>query len=376
MLDEGADHVEAPPAGLAEVSTEPLSSNATQAALEAHARLKIPPPFGSTSAAFHAAAPPVGFVEVRIRPAPSLPTHTPLDGHDWAKSSTGSSPGATSKGVLHVADAPLAASAEVDTCPAEVPATHNEAVAPVQANASVVPAARLSDTHVAPPSVETLVALRLLEKQITPGAESVESGEHERAVTVTLGVDSVQVGVAAPGSVLVAIWLPVASEPAATQNVAVGHENPVIELSPVAEEFAELQEKDDPGVEELSTLPLLVAMKHWAADGHALNDAPARLEDPTSPHAEGFSASADAHTSSEPLVSTQTVPEGPGAHDGAPWIVEGAILCTLQAKAPPAGSVDVKRTLLPAGVGSAGFVPTARQNGLAPCVTQLMPNST
>lgn len=98
MLDEGADHVEAPPAGLAEVSTEPLSSNATQAALEAHARLKIPPPFGSTSAAFHAAAPPVGFVEVRIRPAPSLPTHTPLDGHDWAKSSTGSSPGATSKG--------------------------------------------------------------------------------------------------------------------------------------------------------------------------------------------------------------------------------------------------------------------------------------
>lgn len=109
MLEEGPDHVDAPPAGLVEPRTEPLSSNATQAWLEAHARLKIPPPFGSTRDEPQAPAPPPGFVEVRIRPAPSLATHTLDDGHDWADSSTGFRPGAPGRGLLHVADAPLAA---------------------------------------------------------------------------------------------------------------------------------------------------------------------------------------------------------------------------------------------------------------------------
>jgi hypothetical protein len=376
MLDEGADHVEAPPAGSLELRTEPLSSNATHALAEAHARLKIPPPLGSTTAEVQAAAPPVGLVEVRIRPAPSVPTHTPLDGHDCANSCTGFSPGATSNGLLHIADAPLAAFAEFDTCPPGVPATHNEAVPPAQANASVAPEARFSETHAVPPSVETLVVVPLLAKQITLGLASAESAAHETPTTGTLGVDNVHVGVAAPGLVLVAIWFPEASDPAAMQKLGVAHENPLIELSPVAEEVAEAQEEEDPGVSSVSTVPLLVAMKHWAADGHALNDAPARLADPTSPHAAGFSASADAHTSSAPLVSTQTVPEGPGAHDGAPSSDDGAILCTLQAEAPPVGLVDVNRTLLPPGVVSVGSVPRARQNGPPPCITQLTPNST
>jgi hypothetical protein len=190
---------------LAELSTEPLSSNATHALADAHARLKIPPPLGSTTARFHAAAPPAGSFEVRIRPAPSAPTHSPLDGHDCANSSTGSSPGATSNGLLHVADAPLAAFAEFDTSPPDVPATHSAASAPAHANGSAAPAARFSETHVAPPSVETLVVALLLEKQITFGPASAESGAHDRPVTGALGVDSVHVGVAAPGFVLVAI---------------------------------------------------------------------------------------------------------------------------------------------------------------------------
>ncbi|MGO9907910.1 MAG: hypothetical protein ACLP4R_21625 [Solirubrobacteraceae bacterium] len=278
--------------------------------------------------------------------------------------------------MLHAADALLAASAEVDTCPAEVPAAHNEAVVPAQAKASVVPETRLSDTHVAPPSVETLVVSPLLEKQITPGAESAESGAHEGALTVMLGVDSVHVGVAAPGSVLVAIWLPEASVPAAMQNVLVGHENPVIEPSPVEEEFAESQALGEPGSPELSTVPSLCAMKHIAADGHALAIAPSRSAEPASPFATGSSASAVAHTSPELLVATQTVVEAPAAHDGGPSSEDGANLWTLHADAPPAGSVDLRKTLFPGPNGSSGFVPTARQNGLASCVTQLTPIST
>jgi hypothetical protein len=376
ILDEGADHVEPPPAGLADVRTEPLLSNATHALLDAHARLKIPPPLGSTSAAFHAAVPPVGSVEVRIRPAPSLPTHRPLDGHDCPNSSTGSSPGATSRGVLHVADAPFAASAEVDTWPPDVPATHNEAEAPVQAKASVGPEARSSDTHVAPPSVETSVVLPSLEKQITPGALSAESGAHVGAKTGTLGVDTVHVGVVSPGLVLVAIWLPNAVELAAMQNVVVGHENPVMELSPVEEEFAEVQDDGEPGLAELRTEPSLLAMKHIVADGHALATAPARVESPTSPPVTGTCASDVAHTSPELLVATQTVVEAPAAHEGGFARVEGANLCTAHADAPPVGFVDLRNTLLSGPNGSAGFVPTARQNGSAPWVTQLTPNST
>jgi hypothetical protein len=375
-IDDGADHVEAPAAGLAELSTEPSSSNATHALLDAHARLKIPPPLGSTTVAFQAAAPAAGLVEVRIRPAPSAPTHTPLDGHDCANSSTGSSPGATSNGLLQVADAPLAASAEFDTAPPDVPATHNEALAPAHANASVVPEARFSETQVVPLSVETLVVSPLLEKQITPGAESAESGAHERAPTVRLGDDSVHAGVVAPGSVLVAIWLPDASEPAAMQNVVVGHENPTIELRPVEDEFAESQALAEPGSPELSTVPSLSATKHIAADGHALAIAPSRSVDPASPFATGSSASAVAHTSPELLVATQTVVEAPAAHDGGPSSEEGANLCTVHADAPPVGSLDLRKTLFPGPNGSSGFVPTARQNGLAPCVTQLTPMST
>jgi hypothetical protein len=79
------------------------------------------------------------------------------------------------------------------------------------------------------------------------------------------------------------------------QNAVVGHENPTIEVSPVDEELAELQAKADPGTPELSTAPSLFAMKHIAADGHALATAPARLEDPASLDAPAVSASADPH---------------------------------------------------------------------------------
>ena len=168
-LVEGPDQVEPPPDGLVEARTEPLSSNATHALLDAHARLKIPPPFGSTTDELHAPAPPVGFVEVRIRPAPSLPTHRPLDGHDWENSNTGFSPGATSSRDVQVADAPCAAPVVLDTCPSDVPATHREASAPAHENAFEDPEASVSATHVAPPSVETLVVEPLLEKQITLG---------------------------------------------------------------------------------------------------------------------------------------------------------------------------------------------------------------
>jgi hypothetical protein len=67
------------------------------------------------------------------------------------------------------------------------------------------PDASVSATHVAPPSVETLVVEPLLEKQITFGPESAASGAQLTAVTDTDGVDTLHVGVAAPGFVLVAI---------------------------------------------------------------------------------------------------------------------------------------------------------------------------
>lgn len=56
-----------------------------------------------------------------------------------------------------------------------------------------------------PPSVETLVVLPLLEKQITSGAARFVSGAQLIAVTGTDGVEMLHVGVAAPGFVLVAI---------------------------------------------------------------------------------------------------------------------------------------------------------------------------
>ena len=254
-LVEGADQVEPPPDGLLEVRTEPLSSNATHALLDAHARLKIPLPLGSTTDEPHAPAPPVGFVEVRIRPAPSLPTQRPLDGHDCENSSTGFSPGATSSGDVHIAEAPCAAPVVVDTSPSEVPATHSEASAPAHANAFEDPEATVSATHVTPPSVETLVVEPLLEKQITIEPESAASGAQLTAVTETDGVDTLHAGVAAPGSVLVAIRFAPPTDPAAMQNVVVGQEKPVIELKPVDDEVAEDQDKRFAGVVELRTVP-------------------------------------------------------------------------------------------------------------------------
>jgi hypothetical protein len=315
MLDEGADHVEAPPVGLVEVRTEPLSSNPTQALLEAHARLKIPPPFGSTTAALHAAAPPVGLVEVRIRPAPSLPRHTLLDGHDCANSRIGLSPGATSRGLLQVAEAPLAAFAEFDTCPPDVPATQREAVVPVQAKAFVEPEARFSETQVAPPSVETLVVLPLLEKQITPGAESVVSGAQLMAVTGTDRVETLHVGVAAPGFVLVATRFAPPTAPATMQKVVVGQEIPVIELRPVDDEVADDHEEAVPGVVELRTVPFCWAANQRVAVGQA-NPANGAAPQPASPPARGLAASLEAHRI-ELLPSTHTVVEAPAAQAGA-----------------------------------------------------------
>ena len=314
-LVEGADQVEPPPDGLVEVRTEPFSSNATHALLDAHARLKIPPPFGSTTDELHAAAPLVGFVEVRIRPARSLPTHRPLDGHDCENSSTGFSPGATSSGDVQVAEAPCAASVVLDTCPPDVPATHNEAFAPAHANAFEDPEARASATHVAPPSIETLVVEPLLEKQITFGPESAASGAQVTAVTDTDGVDTLHAGVAAPGSVLVAIRFAPPTDPAAMQNVVVGQEKPVIELRPVDDEVAEDQDRAVPGLAELRTVPCSWAAKQRAADGHA-KPANGAAPQPASPPEMGFSASLDAHRS-EPLPPTHTVVETPAAHAGA-----------------------------------------------------------
>jgi len=314
-LVEGADQVEPPADGLVVVRTEPLLSNATHALLDAHARLKIPPPFGSTSDELHAPAPLVGFVEVSIRPAASLPTHRPLDGHDCENSSTGFSPGATSSGDVHVAEAPSAAPVVLDTCPPDVPATHREAFAPAHANAFEDPEASVSATQVAPPSVETLVVDSLLEKQITFGPESAASGAQLTAVTVTDGVDTVHTGVAAPGSVLVAIRFAPPTDPAAMQNVVVGHEKPVIELRPVDDEVADSHEEPLPGFVELRTVPCCWATKHRLADGHA-NPANGAAFQPTSQPPLGFSASPEAHRS-EPLPPMHTVVDAPAAHAGA-----------------------------------------------------------
>jgi hypothetical protein len=312
---EGADQVEPPPDGLVEVRTEPLSSNATHALLDAHARLKIPPPFGSTSDELHAAAPLVGFVEVRIRPARSLPTHIPLDGHDCENISTGFSPGATSSGDVQVARSPCAAVVVLDTCPLDVPPTHRDAAAPAHANAFEDPAASVSATHVAPPSAETLVVEPLLEKQIAFGAGSAASGAHVRAITDTDGVDKLHAGVASPGSMLVAIRFAPLTDPAAMQNVVVGHEKPVIELRPVDDEVADDQEKALPGVAELRTVPFCSAAKQRVADGHA-KPANGAAPHPTSSPALGLAASPDAHKI-EPLPPTHTVVEAPAAHAGA-----------------------------------------------------------
>jgi hypothetical protein len=314
-LVEGADQVEPPPDGLLDVRIEPLSSNATHALLDAHARLKMPPPLGSTTDELHAPAPLVGFVEVRIRPAPSLPTQRPLDGHDCENSSTGFSPDATSSGDVHIAEPPCAAPVVVDTAPFEVPATHREAFAPVHANAFEDPDASVSATHVAPPSVETLVVEPLLEKQITFGPESAASGAQLSAVTGTDGVDTLHAGVAAPGSVLVAIPFAPPTDPPAMQNVLVGQENPVIELRPVDDEVAEGHEEPLPGLVELRTVPCCWAAKHRAAEGHA-KPANGAAPQPTSPPVLGFSASLDAHKS-EPLPPMHTVVDAPAAHAGA-----------------------------------------------------------
>src|SRR5262249_49431435 len=154
-------------------------------------------------------------------------------GHDCENSSTGFSPGATSSGDVQVAEAPCAGSVVLDTFPLDVPATQKEASAPAHANAFADPEASDSATQVAPPSVETLVVEPLLEKQITFGPESAASGAQLTAVTGTDGVDTLHAGVASPGSVLVAIRFAPPTDPAAIQNVVVGHEKPVIELRPV-----------------------------------------------------------------------------------------------------------------------------------------------
>jgi hypothetical protein len=315
-LVEGADQVTPPPDGLLEVRTEPFASKAKHALLDAHARLNIPPPFGSTSDELHAVAPPVGFVEVRIRPARSLPTHRPLDGHDCENSSTGFSPGATSSGDVQLAEAPCAASAVLDTCPPDVPATHREAFAPAHANAFENPEASVSATHVAPPSVETSVVEPSLEKQITFGPESAASGAQLTAVTGTDGVDTLHAGVASPGFVLVAIpFAPPLTDPAAIQNVVVGHEKPVIELRWVDDDVAENQEEGLPGVAELRTVPCRWAAKQRVADGHA-KPANGAAPQPTSQPALGFAASPEAHRI-EPLPPMHTVVEAPAAHAGA-----------------------------------------------------------
>jgi hypothetical protein len=314
-LVEGADHVTPPPDGLLEVRTEPSASNATQALLDAHARLSIAPPFESTSDELHAAAPPVGFVEVRIRPARSLPTQRPLDGHDCENGSTGFSPGATSSGAVQLAKAPCAASVVLDTCPPDVPATHSEAFVPAHANAFENPESTDSATQVAPPSVETLVVEPSLEKQITLGPVSAASGAHVTAVTGTDGIDTLHAGVASPGSVLVAIRFAAPTDPAAIQNVVVGHEKPVIELRPVDDDVAEDQEEALPGVAELRTVPCCWAAKQRVADGHA-KPANGAAPQPASPPAMGFAASPEAHRI-EPLPPTHIVVEAPAAHAGA-----------------------------------------------------------
>jgi hypothetical protein len=314
-LVDGTDQVKPPPDGLLEVRTEPFASNATHALPDAHARLNIPPPFGSTSDELHAPAPPTGFVDVRMRPARSLPTHRPLDGHDCENSSTGFSPGATSSGDVQVAEAPCAAVVELDACPREVPATHREAFAPGHANAFEDPEASDSATHVAPPSVETSVVEPLLEKQITFGPESAASGAQLTAVTDTDGVDTLHAGVASPGSVLVAIRFAPATDPAATQNVVVGQEKPVIELSPVDDDVAPGQEKALAGAAELRTVPRCWAAKQRAADGHA-KPANGAAPQPIPPPARGFDASPETHRS-EPLPPMHTVVEAPAAHAGA-----------------------------------------------------------
>ena len=202
---DGADQLEPPADGLVDDRTDPLSSNATHALLDAHARLEIPPPFGSMRDELHAPAPLVGFVEVRIRPARSLPTHKPLDGHDCENSSTGFSPGATTSGAVHIAEAPSAASVVLETCPPAVPAKRRFASAPAHANAFDAPETSVAATHVAPPSAETLVVEPVLEKQMTFGPTSTASGAHVMEDTNTDGVETFHPGVAAPGFVLVAI---------------------------------------------------------------------------------------------------------------------------------------------------------------------------
>jgi hypothetical protein len=254
-----------------------------------------------------------------------------------------------------------------------VPATHREAFAPAQANAFDDPEASVSATQVAPPSVETLVVEPLLEKQITWGPESAASGAQLMANTGTDGVETVHAGVASPGSVLVAIRFALPTDPAAMQNVVVGHENPVIELKPVDDEVAEGHERLFPGAVELRTVPRCCATKHSVDDGHA-KPANGAAPQPTSPLARGFAASPDTK-SSEPAPPIHTVVEAPAAHAGASTSSggDGTNRCTCHADAPPAGFVDRRITALGEGVGSAGSVPVARQNGAAPCITQLTP---
>jgi hypothetical protein len=217
--------------------------------------------------------------------------------------------------VLQVADAPLAAFAECETSPPDVPATHNDAVAPAHANAFVPPLASVSETQVVPPSTETLVVSPLLEKQTTPGLDSAVSCAQ---LTVTIGSDVVEtfhVGVAAPGFVLVEIRLALPTFPAAMQKAVVGHERLVIELRPVDDELAPGQDEGTPGVVELSTVPVCSAAKHSVADGHA-NPANGAAPQPTSPPPFGLLASLEAQ-SSEPLPATHTVVDAPAAHAGA-----------------------------------------------------------
>jgi hypothetical protein len=110
----------APPVGLAELTTLPLSSPATQSVADAHESVSSGP--WSTVLTAQLPGPAVGSVDVITWPAPSTATHNDADGQETAFSDL------ESTWAIRHALAPLAGSLELATFPAWSTAMQSDAV--------------------------------------------------------------------------------------------------------------------------------------------------------------------------------------------------------------------------------------------------------